>query len=84
MQKDDALRIQADALSAIRKLVSIAQLPLDWDSCEDLRKLRRGIGIAIGHIDHEILNPIYQRFPEIDDLRDMDLSRLDEMPKVSR
>ena len=53
MKKDDALRMQAHALSAIRELISIVQLPLDWETDGNLRKLKREIGLAIGQIDHE-------------------------------
>ena len=81
MNKNEALRFRTHALSAIKELISIAQLPLGWESDEDLRKLRRGVGLAIGQIDHDILNPIYRRFPEIDDLRDMDLSQFDALFK---
>lgn len=79
MKKDDAIGIQSRALSAIRELNSIAQLPLDWEAEEELREVKRGISLAIGQIDFEILTRMYRRFPDLDDLRDMDLSQFDEL-----
>lgn len=80
MKRDDAPRMQAHALSAIRELVSIVQLPVGWDFREDLHKLRHEVGLAIGQID-EILRQVYERFPEIDDLRDMNPSQFDGLFK---
>lgn len=47
MTKDEAVRIQAHALAAIRELSAIAALPLDWKNDEGLRLIRRGLGAAI-------------------------------------
>jgi hypothetical protein len=83
MTEDEALQIRSRALSAIRELNSIAAMPLDWESDEALRGLRRGLAAGIWQIDTEILGPIYRAFPHLDDLRDRDFPNETFPPRPS-
>jgi hypothetical protein len=80
LDEEFAMEVQSRALSAIKELNAIAALPCDWTD-EKMRKLRKAIGLAIGTIDYGILKIIYQEFPERDDLKDMDLSKFDDLLK---
>jgi hypothetical protein len=42
------------------------------DQCseEDFQMIKRGVGLSIGRIATELLEPVYRQHPEIDDMRD--------------
>lgn len=75
-----ATEVKTRALNAIRELNSIAAIPIDWKS-EKMYKLRKAIGFAIGSIDYEILALVYQKFPELNDLKELDLTKYDDLLK---
>jgi hypothetical protein len=79
MSEDEAVRIQSHALAAIKELSAIAALPMDWETDETLRLIRRSLGAAIWQIDAEVLTKLYDRFPAIDDLAGMDISQFDPL-----
>jgi hypothetical protein len=79
MTEDEAVRIQSHALAAIKELSAIAALPMNWETDETLRLIRRSLGAAIWQIDAEVLSKLYDRFPAIDDLAGMDLSQFDSV-----
>ena len=79
MSEDEAVRIQSHALAAIKELSAIAALPMDWETDENLRGIRRSLGAAIWQIDAEVLTKLYDRFPATDDLAGMDLSQFDPL-----
>jgi hypothetical protein len=68
LDKELAEIAQTFALRAVKELHSIVRLNADWD-CPSGQKLRRGIGLAIGSIEVDILGLIYSEFPELDDLK---------------
>lgn len=70
VKKETALLIQKRALNIVAELDNL--LPEIRDQCtdEDFQMIKRGVGLTIGRIATEILEPIYKQHPEIDDLRD--------------
>jgi len=65
MDKATARQVSALLEQAIGKLseaVDIAQRSL---SPAEYETLRRGAGLAIGRISHELLDPIYEQFPDL-------------------
>ena len=55
MNRKLAIEAQARALAAIKELHSIVKLDFDWNQ-DDLKALKRGIGISIGTIEVVLLN----------------------------
>ncbi len=80
MTEAEAVRIQSHALAADKELSAIAALPMDWEADEALRHIRRGLGAAIWQFDAEVLSKLYGRFPEVNDLACMNVSKLDPNP----
>ncbi len=78
MTENEALQMRSYALNAVKELNSIAALPLNWEADENLRALRRGIGLSIWQIEVEILARLFNEFPAIDDLRNFDSSQSDK------
>ncbi|MDI1227091.1 MAG: hypothetical protein PSY14_05350 [bacterium] len=66
MDRADAEEIHKLALSAITNLTSIFQVNDKYDEYEEIK---RGVGLSIGKIQMDILEVIYKRFPELDDLK---------------
>jgi hypothetical protein len=71
--------IQVRALSAVRELNAIAALPVDWVADETLKQVRKAVGETIWQIDQQILARLYREFPEMNDLKDMDLTQFDPL-----
>lgn len=61
--------VKQKALIAVRELDSIVIITRDQCSTEDFEIIKRGVGLSIGRIQTEVLDPIFRRFPEIDDLK---------------
>lgn len=79
MTEEDARDIQLRALSAIRELNAIAGLELDWTGDPALQPLRKALGALIWQIDREVLAVLYAEFPEMNDLKGMDLTQFDHL-----
>lgn len=79
MKQQEVQDIQQRAFSAIRTLNSIAALPLDWKADPALQAIRKALGAAIWQVDREVLSVIYAEFPEMNDLKDMDLTQFDHL-----
>ena len=68
MDRETAETIKRRGETAIRELVSI----LDVDHVEfrcnsdEMESVKRGIGLAIGLIDTDLLSIVYRQFPELD------------------
>lgn len=71
--------IQVRALNAIGELNAIAALPVDWVADETLKQVRKAVGETIWQIDQQILARLYREFPEMNDLKDMDLTQFDPL-----
>jgi hypothetical protein len=48
-------------------LLEIVKLTDDWES-EEMTRLKRTIGIAVGRLETDILGEIYKCHPDLDDL----------------
>ncbi len=64
-----ALQLKKRALAAVAELDAIIAEVRDRCSDEDLEVIRRGVGLSIGRIATEILEPVFRQHPEIDDLK---------------
>ncbi len=57
-----------NGLEAVRILHSIV-LGEDFSSLNGNETVRRGVGLSIGEIEMKLLVPIFQRYPDLDDLK---------------
>lgn len=69
MKRSLAIEARSRALSAVKLLNSIVQLESNW-SPDNMRRLKKGVGIAIGTIEVDLLSVIYKEFPDLVDLKD--------------
>jgi hypothetical protein len=69
IEKDIAIKIQGHALRSIESLHDALTSAVDHCSVDDFELIRRGVGIAIGDIQMDILEVIYQQYPDLDHLR---------------
>lgn len=60
---DAALRLQKRALDAVGELDSIVSDLRNEFSEEDVYLINRGVGLSIGKIQTELLQPIYDQHP---------------------
>lgn len=67
---EKALQLQKRALNAVAELDAIVSDVRDECSEDDFRLKKRGVGLSIGRIQIELLEPIYKQHPEMDDLKD--------------
>ena len=68
VSREIALEIKNSAQEAIGRLDSIVFDIRGRCSDEDFETIRRGVGLSIARVITEILEPLYQQHPEIDDL----------------
>jgi hypothetical protein len=68
LKKEDATEIRDHALTAIKELMTLFHFAKDKCSPEQHEQIKRGVGLAIGNIQMEILEVINQAYPEFDDL----------------
>jgi hypothetical protein len=68
LNKSEAIKIQKNALEAIRVLHDVLQVKADLSN-SDFETLKRAVGLTIIKIDENILAPVYSIFPELDDLK---------------
>ena len=81
VKPEEAQNIQLRALDAIKELNAIAALALDWKADPALQAIRRALGATIWKIDREVLSVIYAEYPELNDLKDLDLAQFDNLFK---
>ena len=77
MEKKTAIEIQKLSLEAVHTLMRALHLCESGCSDEDRRRIERGVGLAIGRIETDVLGLIYTTFPELDDLKDVPNLRRD-------
>ena len=56
------------SLKAISQLSRILPVARDRNSPEEFERIRQVVGIAIGQVQTEILDPISSQYPDLDDL----------------
>jgi hypothetical protein len=69
MDVTTANQIKVRALAAIGELDGIVSDSRERCSDEDFEAIRLRVGHTIGYIATNLLEPIFQQFPEIDDLK---------------
>jgi hypothetical protein len=65
MNKATAVRVSALFEAAIGKLSEAVEAAERSAPPDEYESLRRGAGLAIGRISHEMLAPIYEQFPDL-------------------
>ena len=70
VEKETALLIQKRSMSIVADLHNFLLEIRFQCTDEDFQMIKRGVGLSIGRILTEILEPIYRQHPEIDDLLD--------------
>ncbi len=68
IEKTCAQAVRNQVLRAVEELSTALMTAESGATPEGCAKLKKGIGLAIGHIQVEILEPIYAEHPELDDL----------------
>jgi hypothetical protein len=69
MRRSTAIEVKQltlDAVASINRALNSAE---EGYSPEEMECLHRTAGLLIGRIQMEILEPIYQTFPDLDDLK---------------
>ncbi|WAC74281.1 hypothetical protein OU995_06045 [Roseateles sp. SL47] len=66
MEKNTAEQIMAKALAAVEELTAALAIAREQTSTDELAKLSKGIGLAIGAIEMHVNVPLYHRFPELE------------------
>ena len=56
-------------LQAVSQLSRVLLFSRDRSSQEEFERVRKAVGLAIGQVQTEILDKIYSRYPELDDLK---------------
>jgi hypothetical protein len=65
MDKVTARRVSALLEAAIAKLSETLEVTERSVTPDEYETLKRGAGIAIGRISHEMLDPIYRQHPDL-------------------
>lgn len=68
MDRESALKAKSHALQAVEQLTLLLNAIVGGTPEAELEPIRKSVGLAIGRIQTEILDPIYRQFPDIDDL----------------
>ncbi len=69
MEKELAEIVRHNGLEAVKSLSTILQRAQGRCSPEEFEVLRKGVGLAIGRIQMEILEVVNREYPELDDLK---------------
>ena len=68
MTKDSAKQVRAGSLTAIECLTQVLSDAAVGYSTSEMENLRKTIGLLIGKIQMDLLEPINETYPELDDL----------------
>ena len=69
LNKEDAIVIRDRAVTAIRELMTLLYFAEQKASDEESYQIKRGVGIAVGRIQVDILDAVINKaYPEFDDL----------------
>ena len=68
LTREDATEIRDHALAAISELMTLFHFAQDKCSSDQQEQIKRGVGMAIGKIQMDILEVINAAYPELDDL----------------
>lgn len=68
MNRVAAIEVKQQALEAIKSLSTALNAAKAGYDVDEMTRLHREIGTLIGHIQMGLLEPIYESFPDLDDL----------------
>lgn len=69
IDRDYALEVRDAGLKAISDLSRALNIGANRCSTQDYEKIKRGVGLSIGKIQCDLLDVLYEQYPELDDLR---------------
>ena len=69
MNKQDAIEMKEHGLTAIEELSDLLNIALGRCSPGEYERIKRGVGLSIGRIQTELLDVIYETYPELDHLK---------------
>jgi hypothetical protein len=67
--KRSTKKLRDVSLRAVSQLSQILRQSRDRCSPAELERVRKGVGLAIGQVQTEILDMIYARYPELNEVR---------------
>jgi hypothetical protein len=70
MNRADAVQLRERALSAVTSLHEALEISVGSEASTTTEQVRRGVGLAIGAIETELLSVLYRLYPDLDDLDD--------------
>ena len=68
MTKDSAEQVKAGSLRAIECLTQLLSDAATGYSAPELEHLHKTVGLLIGKLQMDVLEPINEKYPELDDL----------------
>jgi len=69
MNESSAVAVKKNALEAIKQLFALLDAAKDGYTAQEFETLHRAVGILIGEMQAQILDPVYEKFPEMSDLQ---------------
>ena len=63
-----AKQLRNRSLAAVSQLSQILLLGRDRCSPEEFERIKKAVGLAIGQVQSEVLEPVYSRYPDLDEL----------------
>jgi len=67
MEKSQAVEIKRLALAAVEDLSRALQYAKANATPEEFEKLKKGVGLSIGAIEMNVMVPLYEQFPELEE-----------------
>jgi hypothetical protein len=67
--RGSAEKIRDLSLQAVSRLSEVLSLSRSGCSEQEYERFRKGVGLAIGQIQAEILDPIYSQYPDLNHLK---------------
>jgi|KBSMisStaDraftv2_1062788.scaffolds.fasta_scaffold1884514_1 hypothetical protein len=68
MKRETAIRVQQSGRAAVTILVAMLEQVENDCSKKEFETIKRGVGLTIGRLQMELLEPLYVQHPDIDDL----------------
>lgn len=69
MNKPSAVAVTRNALDTIKQLFGLLDAAKEGYTAQEFETLQKAVGIFIGEMQVQILDPIYEQFPELSDLQ---------------
>jgi hypothetical protein len=69
MERQSAAEIRKLALQAVSDLTKVLKVVSGHCSDKEYEEIRRAVGLCIGGIQVDLLDIVYAKYPELDDLK---------------